>query len=68
MQAPRQVPEEEDDAMEEDAEEATGTRETPIEVAAEVVVPQEVPKPAEAKPKLGADRWKWPEPTPDYVV
>ena len=41
-----------------------GTRETPIEVAAEVV-PQEVPKPAEAKPKPG---WKWPEPTNEVVV
>ena len=64
MQAPRPVPEEEDDAIEEDVEDAMGTRETPIEVAA-VVVPQEAPKPVEVKPKPG---WKWPEPTPDYVV
>ena len=64
VQAPRPVPEEEDDAMEEDEEDAMGTRDTPIEVAAEVV-PQEVPKPAEAKPK---PEWKWPEPSPDHVV
>ena len=37
--------------MEEDAEDAAGTRETPIELAAEVVVPREVPKPVEARPK-----------------
>ena len=35
----------------------------PIEVAAEVVAPQEVPKPVEAKPKPRVKGWKWPEPT-----
>ena len=34
VQAPRLVPEEKDDAMEEDAEDAMGTRETPTGVAA----------------------------------
>ena len=52
MQAPRPVPEEKDDAMEEDAEDAMGTRETPIEVVAEVEVPEETPKPVEAKQKF----------------
>ena len=37
--------------MEEDAEDAAGTRETPIEVAAEVVAPREVPKPVEVRPE-----------------
>ena len=45
------MPEEKDDRMEEDVEgpgkeeEAEGTRETPIEVMAEVLAPREVPKP-----------------------
>ena len=45
------------DDMEEDVEEykngkeTEGTRETPIEVVAEVVAPREVPKPVEAKQK-----------------
>ena len=51
VQAARPVPEEKDDAMEEDAEYAKGTRETPIEVAAEVVVSREAPKPVEARQK-----------------
>ena len=51
VQAPRLVPEEKDDAMEEDAEDAMGTRETPIDVAAEVVVAHETPKPVEARQK-----------------
>ena len=63
VQATLPVPEEKDDEMEEDAEDAMGTRETPIEVAAEVVAPQEVPKPVEAKPKPRVEGWKWPKPT-----
>ena len=51
VQAPRPVPEEKDDAMEEDAEDAAGMRKTPIEVAAEVVAPRAAPKPAEARQK-----------------
>ena len=42
------MPEEKEDAMEEDVEDAAGTRETPIEVVAEAAAPLEVPKPAEA--------------------
>ena len=37
--------------MDEDAEDAEGTRETTIEVVAEVVAPREVPKPVEVKQK-----------------
>ena len=51
VQAPQPVPEEKEDAMEEDVEDAAGTRETPIEVAAEVVAPLEVPKPVEVRQK-----------------
>ena len=57
MQAPQPVPEEEDDDMDEDeeepeaGEEVAGTRDTPIEVVAEVVAPREVPKPVEVKQK-----------------
>ena len=39
VQAPQLVPEEKEDAIEEDAEDAEGTRETQIELAAEVVAP-----------------------------
>ena len=41
--------------MEEDEEDAWGTRETQIEVVAEVVVPREVPKPVEVKQKPRAE-------------
>ena len=51
VEAPRPVPEEKDDAMEEDAEDAAGTRENPVEVVAEVVVSREAPKPVEARQK-----------------
>ena len=37
--------------MEEEVEDAEGTRETPIEVVAEVVAPREVHKPVEVKQK-----------------
>ena len=45
------MPEEKEDAMEEDVEDAAGTRETPIEVVAEVVAPREVPNPVEVRQK-----------------
>ena len=51
MQAPQPVPEEKYDDMDEDVEEEDGTRETPIEVTAEVVAPREVPKPVEVRAK-----------------
>ena len=57
VQAPQPVPEKKDDDMEEDeeepevGEEVAGTRDTPIEVVAEVLAPREVPKPVEVKQK-----------------
>ena len=57
VQVLRPVPEEEDDDMDEDeeepeaGEEVAGTRDTPIDVVAEVVAPLEVPMPVEVKQK-----------------
>ena len=45
----------EDEEEAEAGEEGDGTRDTPIEVAAEVVVPREEPKPVEAKQKMRAE-------------